>query len=290
LSQITGTITNGVVAPVPPVLNGTPSSSYINGIISGTVTPALTETYLFTEITGTINFTITDSSTGQNLGTITGFLNGVDMVQIPGDTDFQNYYNIIGNLIANNYVQYDGSTTIILPPSSPIKLSTVVNINEPIQPLISYVFLFDLLIDNDQINLQTYGETANLFIILVDTINTIFGPTVDIQVENNTTMNIITQDNLNTIFTALWNFKRYITLRYSNYKLQSITPIPNGTVYTSDSQTLDLLYSIIKMYIDDKINYNMTQVTLYTTLAGSNLINYELQQFKRSVIKLINDR
>lgn len=236
-----------------------------------------------TNTTNTINPEFITNMISDNIAT---YLENQVSSIIPTHNQFIQLYTNMGIQISNKPVIYMGVTT----GTNDILLQNVVSINEPLDPMVKYVFLYDLLTTNTQAG--TFGEIANRFMVFVNLINQIFDPTPTNNTNNtnnmNTMTNVISQESFDSLVTSLWNFTEYITLINTKLVLnRSIVPsitISRAPRFSSDNATIDFLFMMIKLYVD-KLNLRLMQSLLVTSLTSDSVTSYEVKQFKGVITK-----
>jgi len=220
-------------------------------------------------------------------------------------------YDILRNKISANYVQY---CVPIIEPNT-ILLSSLISMDDPLNAMIDYVFVLDIILHGKKSSTENnMGEMASKYIILIDEIFNGFAPTVSHIINknniNNTnnvnnvnnkihdTQNILSINILNKIIQLLWDFVKYITLLNTKIILNRRTnvEIANHPVnlharvkygnYDADDNTIDFLFSIIKLYIE-KIKLNLIEATMFSAHTTDNLMYHQMMQYRGITTRLL---
>lgn len=219
-------------------------------------------------------------------------------------TKILDLYETLRTKILVNRIQY--SVPIIQ--ADTILLSSLVSMDDPLNAMIDYVFVLDIIIHgkrNNTNNLSNMGEMATKYIILVDEIVNSFAPTVSHIINKNSvnngiqdTQNILSINILNRIIQLLWDFMKHITLLNTKIVLNRRTniEIENHPVnlhargkygnYNADDNTIDFLFSIIKLYIE-KLKLNLIEATMFSAHTTDNLMYHQMMQYKGTTMRLL---
>ena len=258
-----------------------PVQNTINSVTSVTTRQKLSVPTISSN-NGTINPEFITDMISENIASA---LNNQMANVVPHPDKYRELYRNMSIQISNKPVIYMGVNT-----NDNILMHHLVSINEPLDPMIKYVFMYDLLTTNTQA--ETIGEIARRFLIFVDNVNQIFSPTPAIVASaKSRTTNAVSQESLDTLITSLWNFMQYITLTNTKIVLnRNVVPdisISRPPRYSSDDETIDFLYTMINLYVN-KIKLQLMQALMATAMTSDSIMSYELKRFKGSIAKLIS--
>lgn len=216
--------------------------------------------------------------------------------------DFDRLYAVLSCNIEGHHIQYNGFIPLN---SGNILLGAVINVVEPLDPFIKYVFLLDLILKNQDNN--KYGELAYRFLSLTKEITDVFSPipndlnSIRNPINNrNIQKNIISQITFHNIQTKLWDFIRYVSLQNTttvlnrkyrnnnNHIHDNNENKYNGHRFTADDDTIDFLFSVIKINLE-KIKLNMIEASLYASFTSDKLLDNEFRRF-RNIVPLMQNK
>lgn len=188
---------------------------------------------------------------------------------------FRRLYDALMTRILRKRIIYRG---LITQDSIDILLGSVVSVKEPLDSIVRYVFLLDLLLKPVQED-NGYGPYALRFIELVGAIGSIFG-------------NPIGSTSFNLIITKLYDFNSYLALKETDFildydeiqnpQLIDQNAIDKNKLYNADRRSIIFLFNIIKILMD-KMKMRLLEASVAVAFSSDKLICEEIAHFRKTL-------